>query len=336
MRRRLAIPLVPSLIVALAMPSTSRGQAHAQAKPVAELMRYEPTGMSLLTPYAQGKIPVVFVHGLWSSPWSWNRMITDLEAEPGFADRFQAWTFGYSTGDPIPYSASLLRHDLQEVRRKFDLEGSDAAFGRMVIVGHSMGGLLTKMMVQDSGDRLWRLLSERPIDALAGEPADRDFFRQALIFEARPEVRRVIFIATPHRGSRVDRGSLQRLGTRLVRLADPLQASFGRLIARNGPDFFQPYVRRGLPTSIEELEVGSPMLRGLEELKVVPAVKMHSIIADRRNPPAPGGTDGLVPYDSAHVDGAASEILVSSGHLCQENPEVIREVRRILLEHGSP
>src|SRR6516225_7622972 len=148
----------------------------------AGLFRFEPTGLSLLRPYRRGRIPVVLIHGLWSNPWSWARMIEALEADADLRDRFQFWTFGYSTGDPLPYTATLLRRDLDEVRRKFDLDGSDTAWDRMVLVGHSMGGLLTKMMVQESGTRLWRLVSDRPAEELAGEQADCDLFRSALIF----------------------------------------------------------------------------------------------------------------------------------------------------------
>jgi len=303
---------------------------------VVGLFRFEPTGLSLLRPYQRGKTPVVFVHGLWANPWSWSRMIESLEADAALRDRYQLWTIGYSTGDPLPYSAALLRRDLEEVRRKFDRDGTDAAFDRMVLVGHSMGGLLTKMMVQESGTRLWRLISDRPVDELAGEPDDRDLFRRALIFKPRPEVRRVVFIATPHRGSRVDRGGLERLGSRLVRLPDPLRASYGRLVARNGPDFFTERFRNGLPTSVDELEWHSPFLMRLDELGLAPTIKAHSIIPDRRDPPRAGGSDGLVPYESAHLDGVVSELLVASGHLCQDNPAVIREVRRILAEHAAP
>jgi pimeloyl-ACP methyl ester carboxylesterase len=139
---------------------------------VVGLFRYEPTGLSLLRPYRRGKIPMVLIHGLWSNPWSWARMVEELEADAALRDRYQFWTFGYSTGDPLPYSAALLRHDLNETRRKFDPARSDAAFDRMVLVGHSMGGLLAKMMVQDSGTRLWRLVSDRPVEDLAGDQAD--------------------------------------------------------------------------------------------------------------------------------------------------------------------
>jgi hypothetical protein len=182
-----------------------------------------------------------------------------------------------------------------------------------------MGGLLAKMMAQDSGPRIWRLLSDRPFEELAGDPEDRALFHRALFFKPRPEVRRVVFIATPHRGSRVDRGRLEHLGSRLVRLQEPLRESYKRLVARNGPGFFNERVRAGLPTSIDELEWGSPILTGLSELEIAAGVKTHSIIA----------------YDSAHLDGVASESLVSSGHLCQGHHAVIREVRRILVEHEA-
>lgn len=299
------------------------------------LFRYEPTGLSLLRPYQRGRVPVVLVHGLWSGPWSWAPMIEALEAEPEVRDRYQFWTFGYSTGDPILYSAWLLRRDLDEARRRLDPAGTDGALDRAVVVGHSMGGLLAKTMVQDSGTRLWRLVSDRPFDDLAGDREDRDLFRRALFFQPRPEVRRVVFIATPHRGSPVDRGRLERLGARLVRLPEPLRASHQRLVTRNGPGFFTERLRKGIPTSIDELEWGSPVLACLSELGLADGVKVHCIIADRRDPPRPGGGDGLVPYDSAHLDGVASESLVSSGHLCQAHPAVIGEVRRILVEHAA-
>jgi len=167
---------------------------------VVGLFRFEPTGLSLLRPFQRGRIPVVFIHGQWSNPWSWSRMIESLEADAVLRDRYQFWTFGYSTGDPIPYSAVLMRRDLGEVRRRLDPDGTDAAFDRMVLIGHSMGGLLAKMMVQESGTRLWRLFSDRPVDELAGEPDDRELFRGALNLKPRPEVSRVSFIATPQRG----------------------------------------------------------------------------------------------------------------------------------------
>ena len=168
-------------------------------------------------------MPVVFVHGLGARPASWRRMIEALAADPAIDGRFQFWTFGYATGNPIPYSGYLLRRDLDEVRRRLDPDKSDPAFDRMVLVGHSMGGLLCKLVAVDPGLRLWRAVSDRPLGELTGEGGDLELMRACLIFGAHPGVRRVIYIATPHRGSRLDRGSVRAIGTRLVLLPDPLR-----------------------------------------------------------------------------------------------------------------
>jgi pimeloyl-ACP methyl ester carboxylesterase len=301
-----------------------------------DLMRYEPTGLSLLRPYARGKTPVVLIHGLWAHPWSWHRMVERLEDDPGLRERYQFWTFGYSTGDPIPYSAYLMRRNLDEVRRRLDPDGSDRALDQMVVVGHSMGGLLAKMLAVDSGDHLWQVITDRPFDELQGDPPDRDLFRAGLIFNHRPEVRRVVFIATPHQGSTIDRGSIRLVGTRLVRVPDPLCAAHHRLVARNPPAFFRDFFRKGLPTSIDELEWGSPILAGLHNIPIAPAISSHSIIAVLPSSPPDIQSDGLVRFESARLAGVATEKIVATGHLCQDHPEVIAEVRRILSDGAGP
>src|SRR5262249_12260520 len=148
-------------------------------------------------------------------------------------DRYQFWTFGYSTGDPFPYSAHLLRHNLNEVRRTVDPDRTDASFDRMVLVGHSMGGLLVKMMAVDAEDRLLRTISNRPFGDLKGDPQDIQLIKDVMFFDHRPEVRRVIFIATPHQGSKFDRGAIRGVGVHLVRILDPLKAAHRRLVDRN-------------------------------------------------------------------------------------------------------
>jgi pimeloyl-ACP methyl ester carboxylesterase len=317
-------------------PLSAQTETPAHPAPALKsLFHYESTGLSLLQPYARGKVPVVLVHGLWASPWSWSRTIEALEADPVIKNGFQFWTFGYSTGDPIPYSAVLFRKALDEARRKLDPGKTDLAFDRVVLVGHSMGGLLSKMMAVEPGDRLWRVVSDRPFDEMKGKEDDRKQLQSALFFQAHPAVRSVIYIATPHRGSRLDRGSLQRVGTRLIRTPDPLRGAHDRLVAENPPNFFHEFFRKGMPTSIDELEWGSPILTGLSDLAHPPRTKVHSIIAVRPDSPPDDRTDGLVSYESAHIAGATSEKVVAAGHLCQDHAEVIGEVRRILAEDES-
>jgi len=255
---------------------------------------------------------------------------------PGLSERYQFWTFEYSTGDPIPYSASRLRQSLVAARRQFDSDHSERSFERIVLVGHSMGGLLAKMLVVDSGTRLWSEVSDRPFGQLAGDPADRMVLGDSLLIKPLAEVRSVVFVATPHRGSRICQGWLQGLGSRLVRPTEPLRAACERLIARNDPGFFNEAFCKRLPSSIEELEWDAPFLKSLGELPVSRDVKFHSIIAVRPDRRELERSDGLVSYASAHLESAGSEIVVAAGHLCQDDPGVIREVRQVLSEHKAP
>src|SRR5262245_44166103 len=148
------------------------------ASPAANAFQFAPTGLTMRRPFVRGKVPVVFIHGLWATPRSWEPMIQALEADRTLSDAYQFWTFGYSTGDPIPYSASLLRQKLEDARRQVDPGKTDPSMNRIVLIGHSMGGLLAKMMVVESGPPLWNEVSDRPFDELLGEPDDRDIFAQ--------------------------------------------------------------------------------------------------------------------------------------------------------------
>jgi hypothetical protein len=262
-------------------------------------------------------------------------MIAVLEADPDLRARFQFWTFRYASGDSIPYSAHLLRHSLRRARRVFDPSGTDVAFDQMVLVGHSLGGILTKMMVQDSGSRLWQAICARPVEQVHGPPAECKLLEQAFFYKPVPEVRRAIFIATPHRGSPLDRGPIRRLGTQLCGRPSGFLKAVQTVLASNAANLFTPEFKAELPTSAGELTPGHPLLLGLCDLGIDPSVRSHSIIADLRDPPGPGATDGLVPYSSSHLEGVASELVVRGFHVCLNHPSVIGEVRRILTEHAG-
>ncbi len=296
---------------------------------------HESSGLEMRRPYERGKVPVVLIHGLWGFPGLWARMVEDLEADPSIRGRYQFWTFRYASGDAIPFSAHLLRQSLRRARRVFDPDRTDPAFDRMVVVGHSLGGILAKMMVQRSGSRLWQTVCEQPIEQVAGPPEDCRLLRQVFCYEPLPEVRRVVFIATPHRGSPLASGPLRGLGTRLCFRASCFQQARETLLASNKPDLFTPGFRDELPTSVGELATGHPLLMALCDLEIDHSVRTHSIIADLRDPPAPGDSDGIVPYLSSHLECASSEVLIHGHHVCLDNPAVIQETRHILRDHAG-
>jgi pimeloyl-ACP methyl ester carboxylesterase len=298
--------------------------------------RQEQEGLDTRRAYERGKIPVVMIHGLWGRPQLWDPMIAELEADPAVRRVYQFWTFRYASGDAIPYSAHLLRQSLRRARRTFDPDGTDAAFDRMVVVGHSLGGILAKMMVQESRSRLWQTVCERPIDTLSGPLEDCRLLEQAFCYKPVPEVRRVVFITTPHRGSPLASSAFRGIATRLCDRPSRFVQALETVQANNRRDLFTAQFAAENPTSAGELVPGHPFLVGLCDLNIDPAVQAHSIIADLCDPPRKDSTDGIVPYSSSHLEGVASELLVRGLHVCLNHPAVIREVRRILVEHTPP
>ena len=292
-------------------------------------------GLYMLHPHEPGKIPVVLVHGLRSSPAAWMKVINDLRGDPVLRDRYQFWLFMYPTGTPFPASAARLRKGLDELREVVDPSHADKALDRTILVGHSMGGLISKMMIERSGDELWKLIGRRPFDELQASPEHKELLRRVFFFEPHPSIARMVFIATPHRGSELGDQFIGRLADRLIRLPLSLRMLYKTLLAQNGPDFFTPEIRNGgLPSSIDELRPDNRLLMTLARLPRKPGVPVHSIIG-QKDPSLPieQGSDGVVPYTSSHLDWAASELVVPGDHICQDTPETIRELRRILYLH---
>ncbi len=292
-------------------------------------------GLYMLHPYEPGKIPVVLVHGLRSTPAAWMKVINDLRGDPALRERYQFWLFMYPTGSPFPASAAKLRKGLDELREVIDPGHADPALDRMVLVGHSMGGLISKMMIESSGDEVWKLVGRRPFDELRASAEHREMLRRVFFFEPHPSVARVVFVATPHRGSELGDQFIGRLTDRLIRLPGALRSTYRDLLTQNGRDFFTPEIRRGgLPSSIDELRPDNPLLKTLARLPRRPGVEVHSIIG-QKDPDVPiaEGSDGVVPYTSSHLDWASSELVVPGTHVCQDTPETIRELRRILFLH---
>jgi pimeloyl-ACP methyl ester carboxylesterase len=337
---RFRAALVAIILVSLGMAGDPSATATYAAKsaipePTESHLRHEPDGLGMRRPYQPGKIPVVLIHGLWGFPHHWDGIIRELESDPIIRARYQFWTFSYASGDSVPFSAHLLRQSLRRARRLYDPDGTDAAFDRMVLVGHSLGGILAKMMAQDSTSRIWQTVSNRAIEQLVGPPEDRELIHQAYCYEPVPEVKRLIFIATPHRGSPLVRGVVRSIGKQFCDRASTFRQARAALLAQNETDFFLPGFRRECPTSVSELAREHPLLAALCELGIDKSVLSHSIIADLRDPPAPGASDGIVPYSSSHLESAGSEKLFHAYHVCLDNPALNQEVRRILLEHAG-
>lgn len=287
------------------------------------------------SPHRPGRIPVVFVHGTGSSPARWADMVNDLESDSEIAQTFEPWFFVYDSGNPIAYSSMVLRESLTQAVQTLDPQGTDRCLHDMVVIGHSQGGLLTKMTAIDSGDKFWENVSSEPFDEASFSDKTRDLLQRALFIEPLPFVKRVIFIATPHRGSYLAGPQIvRRLAERLITLPGDIVEMSAEVVRVN--DAGDKYLGlQRIPTSIDNMSPGNPFIQTLSTIPLDPGVKAHSIIPVETEGELVDGNDGVVEYASAHIDGVESELVVQSNHSCQANPHTVGEVWRILRLHSS-
>ncbi len=300
-------------------------------------------GVHMLAPYQPGKIPVLLVHGLLSSPLTWAPVINDLQADPLLRSRFQFWYYFYPTGEPYLYAAGNLRRELDLLRQELDPAHKDPALDQMVLAGHSMGGLVSHLLTVDSGDDFWNMVSSTPLDKLRFKDQKlREELEETFYFRKESCVRRVIFLATPHYGSQLSPSALGRLAGKLVQLPGSLKDVTRELVKEN-PDLAGALKERPLPTSVDLLAPDAPVLELLASRPRPPAVSYHSVIGvlPGKRPwleswltGIDSAGDGVVPYSSAHLVGTQSELVVPADHFhVHHHPRAILEVRRILLEH---
>lgn len=283
-------------------------------------------------PYHPGRIPLVLVHGTNSSPARWADMVNDLENDPRIRRRYQFWFFSYDSGNPIAYSAMLLRRALTAAVQRYDPDGRDPCLRQMVVMGHSQGGLLAKMTVVDSDGVFWGNVSSTPLEQVTLSPTSRALIQEALFITPLPFVHRVIFVSTPHRGSYLASYEIVgRLAGRLI--------SMPKDVVSLGAEVFADPSRRvmglqRIPTSLDNMSPSQPFIKSLASLPIAPGVAAHSIIPVLGDGPLEDEVDGVVAYRSAHIEGVESEVVIHhSGHSTQSDPRTVDEVRRILLEH---
>jgi len=286
-------------------------------------------GLYSVQKFDRRKTPLVLVHGLVSDPTTWTTTLNGLISDPEITSRYQIYFFYYPTGLPVRQTGSALKKDLLKLQKFYRSMGADAS--RSVIVGHSMGGLLTSMQVRNFGDDTWRKISKIPLKkAYLAKQVKADYY--TLIKQPRPQmINRAVFIATPHRGSKMANAWVGRVVISLIKIPqqalklDPIKASrsltdLGRTILLDDD----------LSNGVQALKNNNPALKLVISTPIANNITYHSIMGDRGKGDTPNSSDGVVEYRSSHLDGAKSEKIVPSGHSAHTNPEAIEELRRIL------
>ncbi|WP_395740716.1 esterase/lipase family protein [Prosthecobacter sp.] len=283
--------------------------------------------------YDPRRIPVVFVHGLMSDPHIWLNVVNAISSDPELRKKYQPWYFLYPTGMSVPQTSARLRASLQQARDYYDPDHNDPGMNRMILVGHSMGGLLSRMQAIDPKDKLWNSIFSKPPEQLNVSASERARLVGTLKFKPQSQVKRLVFITTPHRGSSIAGMNIVRRLASLIRLpVDTLLVS--QQLLTGNTDALNPQIRDWgffAFLSLGTLSDEHPFYQGLNSVPI--PVPYHSVIGQFGRKPLLESSDGAVPYSSAHLDGAKSEKVVPCWHGCVERPEVVQEVVRILREH---
>jgi pimeloyl-ACP methyl ester carboxylesterase len=284
----------------------------------------------LLDPYDPNKTPLLMVHGLQSTPVAFAALVNALRSDPVIRAKYQTWQFYYASGTPVLANAAELRDSLAETLHALDPKDHDAATKRIVVLGHSMGGVISHTLVSSSQGRVWESVFRAPPARLKGDPEAIRQLVHILYFKRNPRIVRVIFMAAPHRGSPMAESFIGFVGNSLTHLSPMLERGFSQL-ARVNPDAMTPGAAAfysGRFSAVRTLSPKSTALIAVSELPI--SVPYHSVIGQLHPGPKEQGSDGVVPYWSSHLAGAQSELIVHSGHGVIDNPDAIREVIRIL------
>jgi pimeloyl-ACP methyl ester carboxylesterase len=324
----LAADFQAPLAIALAEMDPRRFERRGFLRPQ-ELMRS--ARLARLQPYNPSKIPVLFIHGLGNSPATWAPVVNFLQSDPVIRQHYQFWSFAYPTGLPYPLVAAILRDQLDSIAKHH------ADHKKLVVVGHSMGGMVSRLLITDSNNTIWDTFFDKPPEAIPFTPEARDLMTRSMIFKARPDVSRVIFVSASHRGSDMASDFLGRLGARII--GNPFSRD---LLDRHVYAYIRPEARAGgryrLPNSVELLDPQNRFLTTVDGIPAKAGIPFHSLIGDRGRGGSldrtrPVSSDGIVPYWSSHFEGAKSERIIPSGHWSHLHPLGMSEIKRILLEH---
>lgn len=297
-------------------------------------------GLYMLEPYDPNKIPVVMVHGLWSSPVTWAQMFNDLRAAADIRANYQFWFYSYSSGQPFALSAAEMREDLANARRELDPYGESAALNQMVLVGHSMGGLISRMQVMNSGNDFWNLVGTGNFDELTGDQQAIERLRKTVFFRANPSIQRVVTIASPHHGSKTSNVTTRWISGKLITLPEAKVRDINSLARRNPDLLLHPEVLTG--TSVDSLSPTAPVFTTLNNIPPQPGTTFHNIIGrierkgifNLRSREEGLGSDGVVSVESAQYEYATTQAFVPEEHSSVHfHPKCILEVRRILTAH---
>ena len=286
-----------------------------------------------LEPYNPNKKIIVLVHGLASSPEAWIRLTNDIMGDQVLREHYQVWQVFYSTNMPILESHFQID---ALIRQSFaTLDQNSPSTKNAVLIGHSMGGIISRLLVSkaDLTQPALALFKSQQIQRFKNEP----LFKARLQINPITNFDRAIFIASPHKGTAFADRWFTKAARRIIKLPGAFLGAFADSLTErnvNVKDFVKDLGHGLIQNGPSDLSHSSKFTELTENVVPTDKIIFHSVmgnITDSKDPKVMN--DGIVPYESAHLKGAASELIIKGGHSIQETPEAVLELRRILRLH---
>ncbi|GLQ87791.1 alpha/beta hydrolase [Dyella flagellata] len=293
-------------------------------------------GLFLLDDYDPHKTPIIMIHGVAGSPLIWSRLSNAIMGDPELHRRYQIWHIVYQSNAPLLVERYRVQHYIDEAWRVLDPDGHAPARQGVVLIGHSMGGVIARLLCAQSTPEVWSAAFLQPMDSLHANANDLATLKNVFQFQPYPGVDEIIFMAAPQRGSPAADGLLGRLVGLLAWRHIEEMAGLMRIVAAN-PKAIQPAIRAmiqtGHITSITSLQPDEPVSLADEKLMPAAGVRYDTIAGVLPGVKPPG--DGYVPLSSALLPGSTTTLVVRSDHKVPDRPGAIADVLKILHEHGA-
>ncbi len=295
----------------------------------------------MLKPYQPDQQVIIMLHGLASSPATWVNLTNTLLSDPKLNENYQVWQIAYSTNLPILENRYQIHQLIRQAFQAVDPTGQDRASRNAVIIGHSMGGVISRMLVSDTDltAALARLDDKKQYQLINRLSSDqRQAINDRLMLPSLPQIDEAVFISAPHRGTDYADRWFTRAARRVIRLPAELTKSITEALSGEGSaqSFLGSlYLQNGA----SQLSDRSSFVALTKDVQISPSVRYHTIVGNHRGDQDSVDTvgaaisDGVVPYDSSHLEGAASETIITGKHNIHENPKTILQLRKILHQH---
>lgn len=287
----------------------------------------------MLEPYNPNKKVIVLVHGLASSPEAWIALTNDIMGDSILREHYQVWQVFYSTNMPILESRFQIYALLKQAFG--GLNPNDPADKDAVLIGHSMGGIISRLLVSNAD------ISQSALSMMS--PYQQAKLKKHPIVSERLKIQpitnfdRAVFMSSPNRGTDFADLWFTRAARKIIKLPGAFLGAVTDTITNQDIDAKDILTRidKGLiQNGPSDLSHKSKFMALTEDINPPKGFVFHSIIGNKTNSKDPDVmTDGIVPYKSAHLDGATSEVIIKGGHSIQKTPEAVLELRRILRQH---